>query len=62
SAWGKFFLEAPFVMLGPLGTISTLGVIKLPSELPRNPPAPYDIQMQALVGAKLTNSCAIEVR
>lgn len=62
SAWGEFYLEAPFVVFGPLGTISTLGIVNLPSALPVFPPTPYDIHLQTLVGDKLTNLFTLEVR
>lgn len=60
--WGTFYLEAPWFVFGPLGAISTLGVMLLPTELPQFPNPPYDIHLQGLVGNQLTNLFTIEVR
>ncbi|MFH1998809.1 MAG: hypothetical protein ABIK28_03965, partial [Planctomycetota bacterium] len=60
--WGDFYLASPWFLFGPLGSISSLGVMVLPAELPRLPEAPYDLYLQALVGNQLTNLFTLEVR
>lgn len=60
--WGTFYLESPWFLFGPLGTVGSLGVIMIPAELPRLPEAPYDFYLQALVKNKLTNLFTVEVR
>lgn len=51
TKWGDFFLEPPFVMFGPLGTIPASGSMALPPvTIPLDPPAPYTVPLQALIG------------
>jgi len=60
--WGDFYLEAPWFVVGSLGDIPPNGVMVIPTFIPANPPAPYDIIMQALIGEQLTNLFVLEVR
>jgi len=65
TMWGEYRLQAPWVLLGPLGSIPSNGVMILPATLPMSPPAPYDVPMQALIGLNadsLTNVCVLQVR
>ena len=51
--------NGPFMM----GKIpSPEGVLIFPATLPTNPPGPYSIFMQALVGSELTGLCVLEVQ
>jgi hypothetical protein len=65
TLWGEFWLQAPWVLLGPLGAIPSDGVMVLPTMLPGSIPAPYDVPMQALIGLQqdsLSNLWVLEVR
>ncbi|MFH2001841.1 MAG: right-handed parallel beta-helix repeat-containing protein [Planctomycetota bacterium] len=63
--WGEFWLKAPWIFAGPLGSIPQNGVLYLTDYLPAVPSAPYDIYIQALIGLdtdSLTDPFVIEVR
>jgi formylglycine-generating enzyme required for sulfatase activity len=60
-AWGLFHLDAPWFLVGPLGSIPGSGIMLLPTSLDATP-GPYDVYIQALVGDELTNLFAMEVR
>jgi hypothetical protein len=65
TMWGEYWLQAPWVLLGPLGAMPADGVMVLPTTLPGSIPAPYNVPMQALIGLQtdsLTNLCVLEVR
>jgi hypothetical protein len=65
TSWGAFHLKMPWIMTGPLGEIPASGVMILSALLPINPPGPYKVPMQALIGLNpdsLTNVCVLEVR
>jgi parallel beta-helix repeat protein len=65
TKWGSFYLNAPWSMIGPLGSIPADGIMELGATLPMSPPAPYDLPMQALIGLEhdsLTNLFVLEVR
>lgn len=62
TLWGLFYLQAPWLLLGPLAPINSQGVLVLKSQLPLFPPAPYDVPMQAMVGMELSNLFVMEVR
>jgi hypothetical protein len=65
TMWGEFWLQAPWLLLGPLGAIPSKGVMVLPTTLPSGMTAPVDVPMQALIGLNadsLTNLCVLEVR
>ena len=62
TIWGAFHIKPPFVLLAPLGAISSNGLLILPATLPATIPAPYDLPMQAIIGSKFTNLCILEVR
>jgi parallel beta-helix repeat protein len=65
TLWGGFFLQPPWVLVGPLGAIPADGVMALPATLPVSPPAPYDVPAQALIGLNpdsLTNVHVLQVR
>jgi hypothetical protein len=62
TQWGDFYIMPPFIFVGPLGAIPTDGVMDLPGELPLDPPAPYDVPIQALVGDGFTNLLLMRVR
>ena len=65
TMWGEYWLQAPYILLGPLGAIPTDGVMVLPTTLPPGMTTPVDIPMQALIGLNedsLTNLCVLEVR
>jgi hypothetical protein len=65
TMWGEYWLQAPYILLGPLGAIPSDGVLLLPTTLPGTIPAPYDVPMQALIGLNedsLTNLEVLEVR
>jgi hypothetical protein len=65
TMWGLFHLQAPYVLLGPLGPVNSLGVLVLKTDLPLSLPAPYDVPIQALVGLNpdsLSNLFVLEVR
>lgn len=60
-AWGKFYLEAPW-MLVPLGVaIPANGILEITTNLPATPAGPYEIPMQALIGFELSNLFEVEV-
>ena len=64
TMWGEFYLQSPLLLL-PLPTIPSNGVLEIPATVPASPPAPYDVPMQALIGLNpdsLTNLCVLEVR
>jgi parallel beta-helix repeat protein len=64
TAWGSFFLQAPWSMI-PLIPIPSDGILALPAVIPPAPPAPYDLPMQALIGLdpdSLTNVELLQVR
>lgn len=58
--WGLFYLESPWLLI-PLVPITANGVLVIPATIPPTPAAPYDIPMQALIGAEFTNLFVIEV-
>jgi len=63
--WGDFHLEAPWFVVGSLGSIPANGIMVIQKTLPTTPAAPYDLFMQALIGLNsdsLTNSFVMEVR
>jgi hypothetical protein len=63
SIWGDWYLQFP--IFGPVGLWaipSPDGVLIYPGTIPRLPPAPYSIPMQALIGQELTNPCLLDVR
>ncbi|MFH1998404.1 MAG: right-handed parallel beta-helix repeat-containing protein, partial [Planctomycetota bacterium] len=65
TMWGKFWLQAPWVLIAPLGAIPADGVMVLTTTLPGSTPAPYDIPMQALIGLNpdsLSNLYVLQVR
>jgi len=65
TMWGDYWLQAPWLLLGPLGSIPSNGVMVLPTTLPGTPPAPYDVPMQALIGLdpdSMSNLEILEVR
>jgi hypothetical protein len=62
SAFGPWYLMAPFIGPLTLPPIPGNGVLKIPATLPLLPEAPYDLPMQAIVGSALTNPCVLEVR
>ena len=62
--WGAFWLEEPWFVM-PLIPIPANGVLVMPATLPLEPPAPWDLPMQGLVGltsGSLTNLCVLKVR
>jgi hypothetical protein len=64
TAWGTFHLQAPLLIL-PLPSMPADGIQTIPAMVPRSPPAPYDVYMQALIGLSelsLTNLYVLEVR
>jgi hypothetical protein len=63
SIWGDWYLAFPIIGPFNLGTIpSPDGVLVLPGIVPRSPPPPYSIPLQALIGSELTNLCILEVQ
>jgi hypothetical protein len=65
TLWGMHWLQAPWVLLGPLGAVPPDGVMVISKTLPVFIPAPYDVPMQALIGLtpdSLSNLCVLEVR
>ena len=61
TQWGDFFLQYPLITI-PLPPIPGSGVMVLVEQVPGNPPPPYDIPLQALIGNELTNLCLIQVK
>jgi predicted outer membrane repeat protein len=64
NPWGNFWLEAPWFLV-PLSPIPAEGILVWPAAIPLQPPAPWDLPMQGLVGLfpdSLTNPCILEVR
>ena len=64
TMWGEFYLKSPLLLL-PLPTIPSNGVLEIQATVPMLPPAPYDVPMQALIGLNLdslSNLCVLEVR
>jgi predicted outer membrane repeat protein len=68
TAWGDFWLESPWLLipllLEPYGMPGN-GILTLPVSIPIDPPAPYNLPMQALIGLdqdSLTNLEVLEVR
>lgn len=62
-AWGEFWLKEPWWAY-PLIPMPASGVLVMPFTIPLNPPAPYEISLQALVGkgpGALTNPCMLTV-
>ncbi|MBU0754283.1 MAG: right-handed parallel beta-helix repeat-containing protein [Planctomycetes bacterium] len=62
--WGDFWLEEPWFVV-PLNPIPANGVLVMPTTLSFDPPAPWDLPMQGLVGLdpdSFTNLCVLEVR
>ncbi|MBU0755275.1 MAG: right-handed parallel beta-helix repeat-containing protein, partial [Planctomycetes bacterium] len=62
--WGEFWLIEP-MRIFPLVAIPADGVLVMPLTLHVDPPAPWDLPMQGLVGTNsdsLTNLCVLEVR
>lgn len=59
--WGPFYLESPWILIAPLGSISANGVLEIPAQLPATPTAPYSIFMQAIIGAELSNPFVMEI-
>ncbi|MHC4945211.1 MAG: hypothetical protein ACYTG7_19520, partial [Planctomycetota bacterium] len=61
SAFGLWYLMAPWI--GPilLPPIPANGVFILPATLPSSPAGPYEIPMQAIIGDELSNLCILEV-
>jgi hypothetical protein len=66
TMFGAWYIAPPWIGPITLGPIpSPKGVLVLPATVHREPPAPYDIFMQALIGLdpdSLTNLCVLEVR
>lgn len=62
TAHGAWYLAPPFIGPFHLPQIPPGGVLDLPATLPASWSAPYDLPMQALVGAELTNHFVLEVR
>lgn len=60
TEWGDFYLQSPWILL-VLWPVSSTGVLILPATLPAVPPAPYDIFLQALIGAQLSNVSILSV-
>jgi hypothetical protein len=60
--WGWWHLKAPWILFGPLGAMPQNGVMIIPATLPADPPAPYDLYLQALTGNELTNPCIMKIR
>jgi hypothetical protein len=64
TMWGLFHLQPPWFLIELL-PIPSGGILVLPSTIPADPPAPYDIFMQALIGLdpdSLSNLSVLEVR
>jgi predicted outer membrane repeat protein len=65
TPWGMFHLKMPLLYVS-LVPIPPNGLLKIPATLPLNPPAPYDVPMQALIGLdplkSLTELYMLEVR
>jgi parallel beta-helix repeat protein len=64
TSWGWFHLQSPLLLL-ELPSIPSSGVMIRPFSVPHQPPAPYDVPMQALIGLNpdsLTNLFVLEVR
>ena len=66
TMFGYWYLDPPLIGPIDLGSMpSPSGVSILPATVHREPPPPYDIFMQALIGLNadsLTNLCVLEVR
>ncbi|MHC4945102.1 MAG: right-handed parallel beta-helix repeat-containing protein [Planctomycetota bacterium] len=64
TPWGLFHLAEPWNLV-PLPSMPAQGLLSLPATIPLEPPAPYDIPMQALIGlypGSLTNLGVLEIR
>jgi len=65
--YGKLYLQAPYLVIGPLGEIPPEGVLILKTRIPESPVAPYDLPMQALLDStylfqSLTNLGVLKIR
>lgn len=61
TPWGDFYLQAPLLPIGPLGSIPSSGVKVIPVQIPILPPAAYTIPMQAQIGEDLSNLYRLNV-
>jgi predicted outer membrane repeat protein len=65
TIWGDYWLQPPWVLIGPLGAIPSTGVMIITTTLPTTIPPPYDAPMQALIGLdpdSLSNLYVLYVR
>ncbi|MBU0754957.1 MAG: right-handed parallel beta-helix repeat-containing protein, partial [Planctomycetes bacterium] len=61
--WGDFWLEDPWFLV-PLIPMPADGVLVMPTTIPLDPPVPWELPMQGLVGldsGSFTNLCVLEV-
>jgi hypothetical protein len=59
--YGDWYLEPPWLFIGPLGSIPADGVMDIPAEIPATPPAPYDVYTQGFIGDSFTNLTIIRI-
>lgn len=67
TIYGPLYLMEPYTVIGPFGAIPSDGVMKLEARIPLDPPAPYDVAMQALKDNtseynRLTNLEVLKIR
>ena len=62
TIYGLWYLMWPIALIGPLPPIPGNGYIILAATIPSNPPPPYSLPMQALIGMELTNLCVLHVQ
>lgn len=61
SPFGDWYLAFPVTLAGPLGPVPPEGLLVLSAIVPPDPPPPYDLPLQALVGPALTNLTVMAV-
>lgn len=61
TKWGLLYLQSPWIVV-MLPAIPSSGILVLEDTIPAEPPAPYDVPIQALIGSELSNATLIEVR